>query len=129
MERGGLSPPLSLSDLVAARGRGGLLSEAVATIHWAVLAGLEGYFGLLAALGTDGGVHLSRGAAVAAAAAAAGIAAAGIALVAARLTACWTALGLVSVAFLGVIGLIVGAEGKRLTAVLAGKTPILVAHR
>jgi hypothetical protein len=102
-----------------------LLSEAVATIHWAVLAGLEGYFGLLAALGTDGGVHLSRGAVIAAA----GTAAAVVAFAAARLTACWTALGLVSVAFLGVIGLIVGAEGERLTAVLAGETPILVAHR
>jgi site-specific recombinase len=102
-----------------------LLSEAVATIHWAVLAGLEGYFGLLAALGTDGGVHLSRGAAVAAAAAGTAV----IAFAAARLTACWTALGLVSVALFGVIGLIVGAEGERLTAVLAGETPILVAHR
>jgi hypothetical protein len=104
-----------------------LLSEAVATIHWAVLAGLEGYFGLLAALGTDGGVHLSRGAVIAAAGTAA--AAAVVAFAAARLTACWTALGLVSVALFGVIGLIVGAEGERLTAVLAGETPILVAHR
>jgi hypothetical protein len=103
-----------------------LLSEAVATIHWAVLAGLEGYFGLLAALGTDGGVHLSRGAVIAAAGTAA---AAVVAFAAARLTACWTALGLVSVALFGVIGLIVGAEGERLTAVLAGETPILVAHR
>jgi hypothetical protein len=89
------------------------------------LAGLEGYFGLLAALGTDGGVHLSRGAVIAAAAAAAAV----VAFAAARLTACWTALGLVSVALFGVIGLIVGAEGERLTAVLAGETPILVAHR
>jgi hypothetical protein len=105
-----------------------LLSEAVATIHWAVLAGLEGYFGLLAALGTDGGVHLSRGAVIAAAGTAAA-AAAVVAFAAARLTACWTALGLVSVALFGVIGLIVGAEGERLTAVLAGETPILVAHR
>jgi hypothetical protein len=104
-----------------------LLSEAVATIHWAVLAGLEGYFGLLAALGTDGGVHLSRGAVIAAAGTAA--AAAVVAFAAARLTACWTALGLVSVALFGVIGLIVGAEGERLAAVLAGETPILVAHR
>jgi hypothetical protein len=87
------------------------------------LAGLEGYFGLLAALGTDGGVHLSRGAVIAAAGTAV------VAFAAARLTACWTALGLVSVAFLGVIGLIVGAEGERLAAVLAGETPILVAHR
>jgi hypothetical protein len=102
------------------------LPEAVATIHWAVLAGLERYFGLLAALGTDGGVHLSRRPAIAAAGTAG---TAVIAFAAARLTAGCTALGLISVAFLGVIGLVVGAEGERLTAVLTGKTPILVAHR
>jgi hypothetical protein len=100
-----------------------LLSEAIATIHWAVATGLEWDFGLLAALGTDGWVHLSRRPAIAAAGTAV------IAFAAARLTAVWTALGIVGVALFSVVGLIVGAEGERLTAVLAGETPILVAHR
>jgi len=97
-----------------------LLPEAIATVHWAVATRQEGNFGLLATLGTDGGVHLSRGPA---------IAAAEIAFVAARLTAGRTALGLVGVALFGVIGLIVSAEGERLTAVLTGESPILIAHR
>jgi hypothetical protein len=104
-----------------------LLPEAVATVHWAIATGLEGDFGLLATLGTDGGVHLSRAPAVAAAAAAA--AAAVIAFAAARLTAGRTTLGLVGVALFGVIGLVVSAEGERLTAVLTGESPILVTHR
>jgi hypothetical protein len=98
-----------------------LLPEAVAAVHWAIATGLEGDFGLLATLGADGGVHLSRGLTVSAAVAAA--------FVAARLTAGRTALGLVGEALFGVIGLIVGAEGEGLIAVLTGESPILVAHR
>jgi hypothetical protein len=97
-----------------------LLPEAVATVNWAILTGLEGDFGLLATLGADGGVHLSRGLTITAAV---------TAFVAARLTAGRTALGLVGEALFGVIGLIVGAEGEGLTAVLTGESPILVAHR
>jgi len=103
-----------------------LLPEAVATVHWAVLARLEGDFGLLATLGTDGGEHLSWGPTIAAAAAAA---AAVIAFAAARCAAGRTTLGLVGVALFGVIGLVVSAEGERLTAVLTGESPILVTHR
>jgi len=99
-----------------------LLPEAVAAVNWAIATGLEGDFGLLATLGTDGGEHLSRGSAVAAAAAV-------VAFAAARLTAGRTTLGLVGVALFGVIGLVVSAEGERLTAVLTGKSPILVTHR
>jgi hypothetical protein len=102
-----------------------LLPEAVATVHWAVLARLEGDFGLLATLGTDGGEHLSRGPTIAAAAAAAAV----IAFAATRLAAIRTTLGLVGVALFGVIGLVVSAEGERLTAVLTGESPILVTHR
>jgi len=98
-----------------------LLPEAVATVNWAILTGLEGDFGLLAALGADSGVHLSRGLTITAAVAAA--------FVAARLAAGLTALGLVGEALFGVIGLIVGAEGEGLTTVLTGESPILVAHR
>ena len=36
------------------------LVEAIATVHWPVTAGLEGYFSVLATLGTHGRVHLSR---------------------------------------------------------------------
>jgi hypothetical protein len=97
-----------------------LLPEAVAAVHWAIAPGLEGYFGLLATLGTDGGVHLSRGLTITAAV---------TALASARLTAGRTALGLVGEALFGVIGLIVGAEGEGLIAVLTGESPILVAHR
>jgi len=98
-----------------------LLPEAVAAVHWAIASGLEGDFGLLATLGTDSGVHLSGGLTVSAAVAAA--------FVATRLAAGLTALGLVGEALFGVIGLVVGAEGERLTAVLTGESPILVAHR
>jgi len=97
-----------------------LLPEAVAAVHWAIASGLEGYFGLLATLGADRGVHLSRGLTIAAAVAA---------FVAARLTAGRTALGLVGETLFGVIGLIVGAEGEGLVAVLTGESPILVTHR
>jgi len=97
-----------------------LLPEAVAAVHWAIAPGLEGDFGLLATLGTDGGVHLSRGLTVAAAV---------TALAAACLTAGRTALGLVSETLFGVILLIVGAEGEGLVAVLTGESPILIAHR
>jgi hypothetical protein len=100
-----------------------LLPEAVATVHWAILTGLERDFCILATLGADGGVHLSRGPTIAAAETAV------TAFVAARLTAGRTALGFVGVALFGVIGLVVGAEGERLTAVLTGENPILVAHR
>jgi hypothetical protein len=97
-----------------------LLPEAVAAVHWAIASGLEGYFGLLATLGADGGVHLSRGLTITAAV---------TALATARLTAGRTALGLVGETLFGVIGLIVGAEGERLIAVLTGESPILIAHR
>jgi hypothetical protein len=97
-----------------------LLPEAVAAVHWAIASGLEGDFGLLATLGTDGGEHLSRGLTVTAAVAA---------FVAARLTAVRTALGLIGEALFGVIVLIVGAEGEGLVAVLTGESPILIAHR
>jgi len=95
-----------------------LLLEAVATIHRAVLAGLEGDLGVLAALGTDGGVHLSRALSVAAAAVAA-----------TRLATGRTALRLVSVTLFSVVGLIVGAEDESLAALLTGDILILVAHR
>jgi hypothetical protein len=98
-----------------------LLPEAVAAVHWAIASGLEGNFGLLATLGADSGEHLSRGLTVSAAVAAA--------FVTTRLAAGLTALGLVGEALFGVIGLIVGAEGEGLTAVLTGESPILVAHR
>jgi hypothetical protein len=96
-----------------------LLPEAVAAVHWAIASGLEGYFGLLATLGTDRGVHLSGGLTITAAV---------TALASARLTAGRTALGLVSEALFGVIGLVFGAESEGLVAVLTGESPILVAH-
>jgi hypothetical protein len=120
MERGGLCPPLSLSDLVAARRSGGLLPEAVAAVHWAIATRQEGDFCIFAALGTDGGMHLSRGSTIAAAV---------IAFGTTGLAAGRTTLRLVGVALFGVIGLIVSAEGERLTAVLTGESPILVTHR
>src|SRR3989304_9214123 len=97
-ERGEHSSPLSASGLVTARRTCGLLPEAVAAVHWAIASGLEGDLGLLATLGADGGVHLSRGLTIAAAVAAA--------FVAARLTAGRTGLGLVGEALFGAIGLI-----------------------
>jgi hypothetical protein len=96
-----------------------LLPEAVATVHWPVATGLERDFCILATFGTDGWIHLPLGSAIATV----------IAFGTARLTAGRTALGLVGVALFGVIGLVVSAEGERLTAVLTGEGPILVTHR
>jgi hypothetical protein len=100
-----------------------LLPEAVATVNWAVATRQEGDFRIFAALGTDGGMHLSRGPTIAAAVTA--VAAFGTT----GLAAVRTTLGLVGVALFGVIGLVVSAESERLTAVLTGESPILVTHR
>ena len=55
-KRGVVHPPRSL---VAARGARGFPAEAIATVHGAVATGLEGDFCLLAAVVTEGGIHLS----------------------------------------------------------------------
>jgi hypothetical protein len=100
-----------------------LLPEAIATVHGAIATRLEGDFCVLAALGTDGGIHLSLRPAIAAALTAV------IAFAATRLAAGLTALRLVGVALFGVVGLVVSAEGKGLAAILTSKRPVLVAHR
>ena len=95
-----------------------LLAETIAAIDRAVATGLERNRGILAAFCADHGMHLTLALAVAT-----------IALAASCLTAGITALWLVGETLCIVERLIVCAEGKRLTTVLAGKCLVLVTHR
>jgi hypothetical protein len=132
-EKGGEFAPLLLSCqiLVPPRAAGRLTTEAVAAVHRAIASGLERHLGILATLGADGGVHFAAPIAAATATATVPVAAATTAraLAAPSQTARRTTLRLVGVALFGVILLIFSAEGEGLAAVLAGKSPVLVAHR
>jgi hypothetical protein len=118
--------------LVPPRAAGRLTTEAVAAVNRAIASGLERHLGILTTLGADGGVHFAAPIAAATATTTVPVstaAAAARALAAPSQTAGRTTLRLVSVALLGVILLIFSAEGEGLAAVLAGKSPVLVAHR
>ena len=96
--------PSSHGILVSARG--GWPSEAVAAVDWAVAPGHERHGGVLAAFGANSGVHFPRASIITTTTAAT------TALRALRLTAGRAALGLVCVALVGVVRLVISAEGK-----------------
>ena len=121
-----------LLALIPARSRPSALSAvAITTVDRTVTPGLEWDLGILAALGADHGMHLARASIVPAAAAAAAAAAAEtiVPLGASGLTAGGTALGIISIALIGMVRLIVSTEDKGLRAVNTRKGPVLVAHR
>src|SRR3970282_1402243 len=107
-----------LRRLVPARRR--LLAAAVAATAGADPSREDRALGVVAALGTHGGVHLTPSAAVSAAAVASAGAPAGATE--------GTALGLVGVALFGVVLLVVRAERELLAAVLTCECPVFVAH-
>ena len=94
---------------VAAAAAGWLAAEAVAAVDGPVSAREERHFCVFAALGADGRVHLAPAVASASAAT----------LALAGCSAIRAALGLVRVAFVGVVLLVVSAECELGTAVLA----------
>ena len=118
-----------LLALIPARSRPSALSAvAITTVDRTVTPGLEWDLGILAALGADHGMHLARASIVPAAAAAAA-AETIVPLGASGLTAGGTALGIISIALIGMVRLIVSTEDKGLRAVNTRKGPVLVAHR
>ena len=111
--------------LIPARSRPSALSAvAITTVDRTVTPGLEWDLGILAALGADHGMHLARASIVPAAAAETIVP-----LGASGLTAGGTALGIISIALIGMVRLIVSTEDKGLRAVNTRKCPVLVAHR
>ena len=97
-----------------------MLRIAVATINGSVSPRLEGYLRIFAAISTDDGVHLPLGLPAAIATATA----TGTGAIAALGTPCLptsgTALRLISIALLGMILLVIGAEHEGLSAILTG---------
>jgi len=113
--------------LVARPLRRRLLAEAVAAVNGPVAAWSERHLRVLAALRTDGVVHLARAAAVAATAAVAAAAAAVVAG-AAGLPTVRAALGLVGVTLFAMVLLVVRAKRERPATVYTRKGPVLKAH-
>ena len=114
----------SSANLVPSRGgRPTPLSEAVATVDWAVSSRPERHSCVLAAIGAYCWMHFSGGSIKPTAEATAVVA-----LVSPRLTAARATFGLTRVALLSMIRLVVGAKGERLTTFCTCEGSVRVHH-
>jgi len=96
-------------------------TEAITAIHRSALAGFEGYFSFLTAIGAHRGEHLSRPVTVA-------VTSVPVALGLPCLTAFGTAFGLVGVASRLELLLFLGAKSKRITAIGTLEGLVLKSH-